>query len=161
MTNLKKLELIRTKWGFYQYDTVPSDEELYNYYANKYYQEGRGSYSVSYTDEEIAYFKLKAWMVYRKSSHLADIKKRKKLIDIGCGEGWIMDEFNSQGISIFGLDSSRHGIEKFHPHLLPYFEQGSVSEILKEKIQIKIKFDFIIISNVIEHVKDPFQLLQK
>ena len=119
-------ELIKTKWGFYQYDPKPSDEELYNYYAKKYYQEGRGSYSVSYTDEEIAYFKLKAWMVYRKSSHLADMKKGRKLIDIGCGEGWIMDEFNRQGISVLGLDFSRHGIEKFHPHLLPFFEQGNI-----------------------------------
>ena len=160
MTDLKEPELIKTKWGFYQYDPKPSDEELYNYYANKYYQEGRGSYSVSYTDEEIAYFKLKAWMVYRKSSHLVDIKKGRKLIDIGCGEGWIMDEFNRRGISVLGLDYSRHGIEKFNPHLLPYFEQGNVYETLKEKVQIKAKFDFLILANVIEHVKDPFQLLQ-
>ena len=153
-------ELIKTKWGFYQYNPKPSDEELYNYYANKYYQEGWGSYSVSYTDEEIAYFKLKAWMVYRKTSQLTNIEKKAKIIDVGCGEGWIMDEFNRQGISVLGLDFSSHGIEKFHPHLLPFFEQGNIYELLEEKVRIKSKFDFLILANVIEHVKDPFQLLQ-
>lgn len=153
-------ELIKTKWGFYQYDPKPSDEELHNYYANKYYQEGRGSYSVSYTDEEIAYFKLKAWLVYRKISQLADIEKGK-LIDIGCGEGWVMGEFNRQGISVLGLDFSRHGVEKINPDLLPFFEQGNIYELLEEKVRIKLKFDFLILANVIEHVRDPVQLLQK
>lgn len=161
MTDLKEPKLIKTKWGFYQYDSKPSDEELYSYYANKYYQEGRGSYSESYTDEEIAYFKLKAWMVYRKSSHLADIKKGRKLIDIGCGEGWIMDEFYRQGISVLGFDFSRHGIEKFHPHLLPFFEQGNIYDLLKEQVRINSKFDFLILANVIEHVRDPVQSLKE
>ena len=160
MTDLNKPELIKTKWGFYQYDPKPSDDELYNYYANKYYQEGRGSYSVSYTDEEIAYFKLKAWLVYRKISQLTNIEEKARFIDVGCGEGWIMDEFKRQGISVLGLDFSSHGIEKFHSHLLPFFEQGNIYELLEEKVRIKLKFDFIILANVIEHVKDPFQLLQ-
>jgi 2-polyprenyl-3-methyl-5-hydroxy-6-metoxy-1,4-benzoquinol methylase len=152
-------ELIKTKWGFYQYDPIPSDEELHSYYANKYYQEGLGSYSVSYTTEEIAYFKLKARMLCRKISHIADIKGGR-LIDIGCGEGWIMDELKRHGISVLGLDFSKHGIEKFNPHLLPYFKQGNIYELLEEKVRIKSKFDFLILANVIEHVKDPFQLLK-
>lgn len=161
MTGLKEPKLVKTKWGFYQYDPKPSDEELHNYYANRYYQEGGGSYSVSYSDEEIAYLKLKAWMVYRKSLHLAGIKNGRKLIDIGCGEGWIMAEFNRQGISVLGLDFSRHGIKKFHPHLLPYFEQGNIYNLLEEKVRIKSKFDFLILANIIEHVRDPVRLLRK
>ena len=160
MTDLKEPELIKTKWGFYQYDRKPTDEELYEYYANKYYQEGLGSYSVSYTDEEIAYFELKAWMVYRKSSQLADIKNGKKLIDIGCGEGWIMDEFYRHGSSVLGFDFSIYGIEKINCHLLPFFEQGNIYELLEEAIQTKFKFDFLILANVIEHVRDPVLLLR-
>lgn len=67
-------KLVKTKYGFYQYDPKPSDEELRDYYANKYYQEGCGSYSVTYTDEEITYFRLKAWLIYRKASQLADVR---------------------------------------------------------------------------------------
>jgi 2-polyprenyl-3-methyl-5-hydroxy-6-metoxy-1,4-benzoquinol methylase len=161
MTDLKEPELTKTRWGFYQYDPKPSDEELCSYYANKYYQEGRGSYSVLYTDAEIAYFRLKARMVYRKSLHHADIKKRGNLIDIGCGEGWIMDEFNRQGISVLGFDFSTYGIEKFNSHLLPFFVQGNIYNLLRERIRTKLKFDFLVFANVIEHVRDPVLLLEE
>jgi len=52
-------DLICTKWGFYQYNPLPEEKELEEYYANKYYQEGRGSYEVSYLDEEIAWYRLR------------------------------------------------------------------------------------------------------
>jgi 2-polyprenyl-3-methyl-5-hydroxy-6-metoxy-1,4-benzoquinol methylase len=152
--------LVKTRWGFYQYVPKPSEEELNEYYANKYYQEGKGSYSTSYTEEEITYSRLKASLIYRKSSQLAVIKKGKKLIDVGCGEGWIIDEFHSQGVSVLGVDFSKHGVEKYHPHLLPFFEQGNIYKLLEEKIIIGSKFDFLIIANTLEHVRDPVHLLQ-
>lgn len=161
MSILKEPRLIKTKWGFYQYDPKPSDDELYNYYANKYYQEGRGSYSISYADEEISYFKLKAGLIYRKTSQLAEIGNDASLIDIGCGEGWVMGEFKQQGISVLGLDFSRHGIEKFNPHLLSFFEQGNIYELIEDKGRNKLRFDFLILANVIEHVRDPVQILNK
>jgi 2-polyprenyl-3-methyl-5-hydroxy-6-metoxy-1,4-benzoquinol methylase len=110
--------LIKTKWGFYRYDPLPSEEELNEYYDKKYYQEGCGSYELSYTDDEISYFRLKASLIYRKASRLADVIEGAKMIDIGCGEGWVINEFHQQGFSVLGVDFSRYGIAKFHPHLL-------------------------------------------
>ena len=156
-----KPELIKTKYGFYQYSPLPSIEELREYYANKYYQQGLGSYSVSYTDEEIQYFKLKAWLIYTKVSQLIDIKKEKRFIDIGCGEGWVLNEFSKKGHCVQGLDFSKWGIEKFHPHLLGFFEQGNVFELLNKKTENGIKYDVLLLANVIEHVVDPENLLKK
>jgi 2-polyprenyl-3-methyl-5-hydroxy-6-metoxy-1,4-benzoquinol methylase len=153
--------LIKTEWGFYQYDPLPSDEELNEYYENKYYQEGHGSYEVAYTDEEISYFRLKAWLIFRKASDIADIRRGQKLIDIGCGEGWLMDEFNRRELSVLGLDFSRYGIEKFHPYLLPFFEQGNLYKLVEEKVRAKLKFDFLVLANIIEHVRDPVKLLRE
>ena len=154
-------ELIKTKHGFYQYHPLPSDDELQEYYANKYYQQGLGSYPVSYTDEEINYFKLKAWLIYTKVSQLMDIKKEKRFIDIGCGEGWALNEFSKKGHRVQGLDFSKYGIEKFHPHLLGFFEQGNVFELLNKKTENGIKHDVLLLANVIEHVVDPENLLKK
>ncbi len=154
-------ELIKTKYGYCQYDPMPSDEELHDYYANKYYQEGEGSYSVSYTDEEIAYFRLKAFLVYRKASQLIDIEKGRRFIDIGCGEGWVMDEFKRKGYSVVGLDFSTHGIKEFNPHLLEFTEQGNIYDLLKIKIRSKVKCDILMLANVIEHVTDPVKLLNE
>lgn len=72
-----------------------------------------------------------------------------------------MDEFKHHGLSVLGLDFSKEGIERFHPHLLPFFEQGNIYELLEEKVQIKSKFDFLILANVVEHVRDPIRLLEK
>jgi 2-polyprenyl-3-methyl-5-hydroxy-6-metoxy-1,4-benzoquinol methylase len=153
--------LLKTQWGFYQYDPLPSDEELRAYYEQKYFQEGRGSYEIAYTDEEIGYFRLKASLIYRKASNLAGETAEKKLIDIGCGEGWGMDEFYRNGCSVLGLDFSRHGMEKFHPHLLPFLEQGNLYRLLQTRAEKAEVYDFLLCANVIEHVRDPAGLLRE
>ena len=154
-------ELIRTKYGFYHYLPLPTEEELRQYYADKYYQHGVGSYSISYCEEEIEYFKLKARLIYKKVSMLMDMKKKRSFIDIGCGEGWVLNEFEKRGNTVLGVDFSRYGVEKFHPHLLSFFEQGNIYDLLENMIEKGSRFDILMLANVIEHVIDPETLLQK
>jgi len=159
MSNLK---LTKTKWGFYQYTPLPSNEELRKYYADKYFQEGLGSYSTSYTEEEISHLKLKTDLIHCKITQLTNSNtKDKTLIDIGCGEGWLMDKFHHRGTSVFGIDFSRHGIEKFHPHLTPFFKQGNLYELIERQINTATKFDLLLVANVIEHVIDPVLFLNR
>ena len=70
-THLKEPKLIKTKWGFYQYDPLPSEKELQEYYEKKYYQEGLGSYEVVYSQEELAYFRLKAALIFQETKKLS------------------------------------------------------------------------------------------
>lgn len=140
-------KLIRTKWGFYQYDPLPSDEELSTYYEEKYYQEGRGSYDVFYTDEETQYFQLKAQLIHQETTKLVGDTRGKRLVDIGCGEGWVMQAFHDCGCSVQGLDFSRHGMENFHPHLLPFLDQGDLYSLLQDKVNNEESFDFLICAN--------------
>jgi len=149
----------KNKWGFYQYDPLPTEKELNDYYEKKYYQEGRGSYEITYTEEEISYFMLNASLIYRQTVKLSPAMEEKKLLDVGCGEGWIMDKFFQSGVSVTGLDFSRFALDKMHPHLLPFFEQGNIYDVLQEKLKQKITFDFIVCANVLEHVVDPAGLL--
>lgn len=153
-------ELVKTKYGFYQYSPLPSEDELRQYYEEKYFQQGRGSYSIFYTDEEIDFFKLKAWLIYRKTSMLMNMKKKKSFIDIGCGEGWVLNEFSKHGHTVLGLDFSKYGIEKFHPHFLNFFEQGNIYDLLKQKVKARSHFDIVLLANVIEHVVNPIKLLK-
>lgn len=160
MINSRKSKRLRkTKWGFYQYAPLPSEEELQEYYESKYYQEGCGSYEVNYAPEEIAYFKLKASLIYREVVRISKVTDKKTLLDIGCGEGWVMDRFNQSGVSVSGLDFSRFALEKFHPHLIQVFQQGNIYSLLKEIERKQKKIDYIICVNVIEHVIDPAGLL--
>lgn len=161
MENTKEqLQLIKTKYGFYQYYPLPSDDELQDYYANKYYQEGLGSYSVSYTDEEIEYFRLKAQLIYIKTAQIINMNEAKSFLDVGCGEGWVLNEFYKNGHNVHGIDFSRHGIEKFHPELLNLFEQGNIYKQLEKEICNDQKYNIMLLANVIEHVIDPVNLLK-
>jgi 2-polyprenyl-3-methyl-5-hydroxy-6-metoxy-1,4-benzoquinol methylase len=156
---MKQKKVIKNRWGFYQYDPLPSEKELQEYYEKKYYQEGRGSYEITYSDEEITYFKLKASLIYRETVKLSHATAGKTLLDVGCGEGWVMDKFFQSGDSVTGLDFSLFALEKIHPQLLPFFEQGNIYDVLREKTRRQVAFDVIVCANVLEHVADPVGLL--
>ncbi len=156
--NDKSVSLVKTRWGYYQYKPLPSDEELQSYYAERYFQLGRGSYKTDYSKEEIEWFRLRSRLLCEKSEQLTSTGM-KRCIDIGCGEGWLLDEFHRRGHEIKGLDFSIAGIQKFNPHLLSFFHQGNIYELLEKIILKKDKFDIVAIVNVIEHVKFPDKLL--
>ena len=153
-------EVIQTRHKYYTFSPLPTEEELQEYYSNKYYQNGLGSYATSYSEEEVQYFELKAGMVYLKASDYVDLEGPKKILDIGCGEGWLLNTFHKHGHQVTGIDFSRYGLEKFHPHLVDRLEQGDVYKILNKKIAVEDRYDIIILANVIEHVRDPKKLLQ-
>lgn len=152
-------QLVKTKWGFYQYEPKPTEEELQEFYAKKYFQEGCGGYEVSYTPEELEWIKLCAWLIYQETRKLMSISKGT-LFDIGCGEGWLLNEFYQHGWVVEGIDFSKFAIEKYHPHLLNFFEQGNIYKLMKEKIQKSKEADVIFLGHVIEHVIDPVDLLK-
>lgn len=151
-------KLIKTKWG-YRYHPMPSAEELKAYYSEHYYQKGEASYEVSYSQEEIDYFKLKAWLIRFKTTSLSHGHTITSVLDVGCGEGWLLNEFYEQGMRIAGVDFSEHALSKFHPYLLNFFEQGDFYEVLVKRVAHGEKYDVLTLTNVLEHVADPTRLI--
>ena len=158
MPEPKEPRLVQTKHGYWTYEPKPTTEELSRYYAERYYQEAKGSYETSYTDEEVRYFRLKARLIRAQLGRLRRPGTLKSLLDVGCGEGWILDLFQKSGYAVKGWDFSAFGLEKFHPHLKPFFEQGDVLRMLRESPDHGC-WDVVILANVIEHVADPEALL--
>ena len=151
--------LVRKAQGYWQYCPLPSEDELRQYYAEKYYQQGKGSYAVSYTPEEIEYFRLKADLIYRQILRLRPHKTRNMFLDVGCGEGWVLERMHRAKIKAKGLDFSSFGVIKFHPHLKNYFVQGNVFDLLELEKKLKHKYDIIALANVIEHVINPKKIV--
>ena len=156
---MEEPELIKTIWGFFQYKPLPSDEYLQEYYAKKYYQDGLSGYEISYSEEETAWKRLRHWLFYQKAMQILP-EGKKTFLDVGCGEGWFMEEFYRNDHSVKGLDFSRAGIEKLHPHLLPFFQQGNIYKLLDNIIKADGKFDIIGLCHVLEHVKWPEELIK-
>jgi SAM-dependent methyltransferase len=79
-----------------------------------------------------------------------------QIIDIGCGEGWVLHWFYNNGWNVKGLDYSAFGIGTHNPEMLQYFCDGDIYKNLKN---LNGQFDIIWLQNVLEHVLNPKQLL--
>ena len=94
------------------------------------------------------------------NKHIVDFLKKSKpgkIIDVGCGLGWYMsvldDKWEKYGtdISKFALKNASNYCNTIH---------GDIEKILRQK-KIKKKFDYVIFSHVIEHLKNPMFTLKK
>ena len=151
--------LKQNQLGFYEIVDKPSREELSDYYQQKYYQEGRGSYELKYTQQELDYFNAKNQRLH----HLIDLYHHPSsdptLLDIGCGEGFALSYFARHNFLASGLDFSQAGVKQQNPELLPFIEFGDLFSLIEEKINLSSYYDVILLQNVLEHVLDPIQLL--
>lgn len=149
--------------GFYQVHPLPSQQELETYYREKYFQTSQGSYEAVYSPDEITYFLNQAAIAQYiwQSVHPEVPITSPTLMDVGCGEGFLMHYFHRAGWQVEGCDFSSYGLEQQNPDVLPYFTQGDIYQTLEAKIATGVAYDLINLSNVLEHVRDPLSLLDR
>jgi 2-polyprenyl-3-methyl-5-hydroxy-6-metoxy-1,4-benzoquinol methylase len=149
----------QTQDGVWTFSELPSKDELVALYADAYFQNGLGSYSLDYDSEELEWFKNKAdLMLLGLERHNGG--RRGAALDIGCGEGWLLDGYHRHGYQGNGVDFSVAGIEKWNPHLLPHFTQSDSYDFIERVRREGHKFEVISLVNVIEHVLSPEKLIQ-
>lgn len=146
--------------GFLQIDPLPTPAELTEYYEKLYYQDSKSTtYQQSYSEEELQYINnkiaQKAEVLFKK------IKSPGSLLDVGCGEGFVLSYFLKLGWSVNGIDYSDFGINSLNPQLSEFFEKGDVYTIIDRKINGGEKYEILWLGNVLEHVPDPIGLLVK
>ncbi|KAF3978467.1 MAG: class I SAM-dependent methyltransferase [Methylococcales symbiont of Iophon sp. n. MRB-2018] len=153
-----KYNIIKNKYNYYEVENKPSSEELQEYYSKKYYQEGAGSYEISYDNDEKIYFLNK---IEQKHQVVKSMLKKEigKLLDIGSGEGFSLKYFDELGWDCTGLDFSDYGISQQNPRQKKLLIAGDISNNIQTIISKGKKFDLIWLDNVLEHVINPFQLL--
>ena len=154
---LRRSELIQHKLGFWTVAQKPSPAELQEYYATKYFQDGRGSYESSYTDAEKSYFFAK---IEQRHAVLRQIvPNASSMLDVGCGEGFALAYFKKQGWQVKGFDFSQAGLKAQNPDCLEALCVGDVFALLDAEVISGRKYDVIWIQNVLEHVLEPLGLL--
>lgn len=152
--------LSKHELGFLQVSPLPSQEEVNDYYEKSYYQETlSNTYQSSYSKPELLYINNK--IAQRAAIVLDKIKHSGKLLDVGCGEGFVLAFFKKLGWSVEGIDFSDFGLLNLNPSLINEFEKGDIYEILDTKLMSQNKYDVIWLGNVLEHVLDPVNLLKK
>jgi 2-polyprenyl-3-methyl-5-hydroxy-6-metoxy-1,4-benzoquinol methylase len=79
----------------------------------------------------------------------------KRILDIGCGNGYVAMELIKLGFDVYGTDASVQGIEiarRKHPDR--FFIQDLSKDGLPDELS-QLSFDTIISTEVIEHLYDP------
>lgn len=93
-------------------------------------------------------------------SEFALKNRPKKILDAGCGEGFIVEKLRSEngGIEVIGLDIEKDAL-KFAQNLNPgiKFIEGSVYELPFDDDS----FDVVILSEVLEHLQSPRKALKE
>ena len=78
--------------------------------------------------------------------------KDKKVLDFGCGNGGFLTRAKKVAQKAVGIELQK-SLENFH--------QQNCLEIFDDVDKVEEKFDFITLFHVLEHLKDPIELLKK
>lgn len=81
--------------------------------------------------------------------------KPKKILDIGCGPGFLLSALNKNKYELYGIENDGHATEyaKKYATIIKH-------DIDVKLLPIKLKFDLIVVNQVIEHVKKPENLIK-
>jgi SAM-dependent methyltransferase len=147
------------KSGYWQIYPLPTEEELSVLYESEYYQNAHGSYELSYTEAELKHIFLKNKLL---SFLLGEISNNDSVLDVACGEGFLLHQlYKDTQCKILGIDYSDYGIKKNNPEIIKFFKKGDIFKSLNDLLINKLKFDFIFLRNVLEHVREPEILISK
>ncbi len=152
----------RNAFGYYEVQSKPSPQELSEYYARKYYQQGHGHYASAYSDSERAYYLSKVALKALAVEALLPPREPGSapgLLDVGCGEGFTLEHFRKAGWAIHGLDFSDHGCRTHNSACLEFVQTGDLYANLAALTEGSQRFDVIWLDNVLEHVIEPLALL--
>jgi 2-polyprenyl-3-methyl-5-hydroxy-6-metoxy-1,4-benzoquinol methylase len=160
---MKKFELVKNKYGYFEISNKPSVEELSDYYNKKYYQNGEGAYNAggNYTEDEIKFFLNKVDQKFHAAVDVCPdlLEGEKTFLDIGAGEGWALNYFSKKGWKCLGLDFSKYGCAENNPMQVDNLLVGDVYSNMLTLFKEQRKFDVVLLDNVLEHVLDPLQIL--
>ncbi|WP_430469379.1 class I SAM-dependent methyltransferase [Thalassospira lucentensis] len=157
-----KYTLKKQSAGYLSAEPKPSSEELDRFYKNLYYKNGvTTTYSFDYSGEELEYKELRAKATREFISENLRGLTHPTVLDIGCGEGFFVAAANQSGWTCHGVDYQRSPFLRFNPDYIDFFIEGSPADFLEEQINSGNRYDVIVLQNVLEHVVNPSDLLQR
>lgn len=145
--------------GLVRASPIPEKDELTKFYSEKYFQSGE-RYDLTYSDEDRAYIQSQ---VTRKLGLLDRAMGTREAFDtaleIGVGEGWTLAALQDRASSVIGVDFADFACKSHNPAVTDLLMLGEPLEILQDFRQKDRRFDLIWMDNVLEHARDPHELL--
>ncbi|OGG12605.1 hypothetical protein A3D77_04680 [Candidatus Gottesmanbacteria bacterium RIFCSPHIGHO2_02_FULL_39_11] len=127
---------------------LPNESELNKYYEKFNYSLGFESENQIRKDSNKTLISLKYLM-----------KTGKKLLDIGCGAGFFLDEARKKGFIVEGTDMSNEVIRYARDRLKLKVFRGNFNSINIDKLK-KNRYDAITLIQFIEHITSPHRIIE-
>ncbi len=84
-----------------------------------------------------------------------DSLQNKKLLDIGCATGFLLQEAQYQGAEVYGIDINHWAVEQAQKELPDAsIYSGQLNQAIEENFFLEDYFDIIVGTDVIEHISD-------
>jgi 2-polyprenyl-3-methyl-5-hydroxy-6-metoxy-1,4-benzoquinol methylase len=155
--------LVRAPEGYLTVEPRPTAEELEAFYRHLYFQETVSTqYQPSYSADDLALLALQHRLALVAAEQaLGEAAGPKTLLDVGCGEGFMLAAAAARDYDVHGVDYSAFGIERHNPAMRSRFQQGDVLALLDQLIAGQHRFRIVNLSGILEHVLDPAALIGK
>ena len=152
--------MVEQPGGWVSASPLPSATDLRKFYAELYYQTPQTTtYQAEYSDLDRRYKTMRCDALLHALARLG-LSKGDAFLDVGAGEGFLMDAADRERYDVTGLDHSSFGVEKFVPRLRDRLVVGDVVESLSSLAASGRRFVVCSLLNVIEHVVDPAGLME-
>lgn len=155
-----KYKLKKNKFGFLQINPKPSVQELDSFYNQNFYTSNYKNFNNSSLAEQLKdskFYNYKWEKIYNNFLKLKKSVLKKKVLDIGCGWGQCLLYLKKKGLDCYGIDPSTKAINYCNKKGL----KGEVSNLSNLDIFKNIRFDFVIMNNVLEHLRNPVETIKK
>lgn len=152
--------VLNKQYKFRQLDPLPAEEEIEEIYRKQFASTTRPEFLAKKEQDRLFWQKVhsrKMKIVDRLLGTKDNKNGKKKIMDIGCGTGQILEDFREWGWDIFGVEPSEAFKSLLHKKNIP-FSDGMFGSIPEKDMKKWGQFDFINMTNLLEHVLDPVGL---
>ena len=128
----------------------PTEKELSEIYSDSYAAWGIG--------QEDTFSKMKREKFKRLLKDISKYRTNGKLLDIGCGPGYLMKEAKNIGFDVYGVEVGKKASDIAKKE---FGDNNIYNGTLETSHFEKNYFDIIVMSDLLEHVKNPVEILKK
>lgn len=141
------------------FSRIPTEKFLHDYYKSRYFHQLRENRLMSLLKKHFS--RLRAYSQYKyitdMPNNMTGIRgskyNKRKVLEIGSGEGHLLHMFSKHGWDVKGLEYNEYMIKKAKRNLGITLEPKDIFSIKKER------FDLIIMAHSLEHFVDPSKVL--
>jgi 2-polyprenyl-3-methyl-5-hydroxy-6-metoxy-1,4-benzoquinol methylase len=157
MENLVK----HPKYGFWQITPTPTKEQITEFYKNEFYSGAYKQYNDSSLEVQVQDREFYEGGLADMALHIAEILGKPlqslSILDIGCGWSQALLFFEKMGMECFGFDPAPEAVEFANRKGL----RVKLAGMDRMDVFDGMKFDIVVLKNVLEHLADPVNVLQQ